>query len=61
MFMVAPSGSTKPAMRRWTPRFSCAHRNEIGSAAELELVAKAVIIASRAPRQSHSGDLRVTA
>ncbi len=59
MFMVAPSGSTKPAMPGRTLRLSSAQRREIGNVAALELVANAVISASRVPRKNHSGDLPV--
>src|SRR3546814_10459370 len=40
-------------------RLSSAQRREIGNVAALELVANAVISASRVPRKNHSGDLPV--
>jgi len=59
MLMVAPKGITKPAIAGLTCKWSLAQRKVTGKVAELELVANAVIKASRAPRQNHSGVLPV--
>ena len=49
IFNCVPKGITKPAVAGRTPKFSCAHFNDSGKVAELELVANAVISALRAP------------
>ena len=61
MFTVAPSGTTKPETSRRTPSLSRTQRSVTGRVAALELVAKAIVSASRAPRQKRSGPMPVTA
>ena len=55
MFMVAPSGSTKPATVGGTPISCSAVAMLVGSVALLELVEKAVMTEARAFFQKTSG------
>ena len=57
--MVAPSGTTKPAISGFTCKCCVVHRSVTGKVALLELVANAVIKASLLPRQKASGETLV--
>ena len=60
MLTVAPSGTTKPETSQADPSLSRTQRSVTGRVAALELVAKAIVSASRAPRQKRSGPMPVT-
>ena len=55
MFMVAPSGTTKPATSFGTPSFSSATRSVVGSVALLDEVEKAVTMTIQASWKNAAG------
>ena len=55
MFMVVPSGSTKPATLGLSPRVFLEHSSAAGRVALLELVEKAVTSTPRMSRKNASG------